>query len=246
MSVSTHDTFVSAKFADRFRLSTPCDYTLGADPFCISRHFYLKTHKPYQWIAKRIMDIGLSTLGLIVAAPVLAATAIAIALESRGPVIFTQKRTGVNGKDFSIYKLRSMKQNAEKMVEVLREHNESDNITMFKMENDPRVTRVGKFIRKYSIDELPQLVNVLKGEMSLVGPRPLPNGLEDYKNWHYVRFATLPGLTGMWQISGRSSVKEFDDVAKFDYDYVNNWNILLDLKIILKTFPVVLFGKDAV
>ena len=117
---------------------------------------------------------------------------------------------------------------------------------MFKMFDDPRMTKVGKFLRKYSIDEFPQLFNVIKGEMSLIGFRPpLPSEVLNYKEWHYVRFEIMPGLTGPWQVNGRSNIKNFDEVIKLEYEYAKNWSLLKDFQILLKTIPVVLFGKDA-
>lgn len=215
------------------------------NPFWIAKCFnYEKSHS-IQWLIKRIFDFTASFTGIILIFPVLLIIVLAIKLDSKGSAIFKQKRIGLNGKEFYMYKFRSMKLDAEKELEKLEKFNET-NDGMFKLFNDPRVTKVGKFIRKYSIDELPQLFNVLKGEMSLVGPRPpIGRELEVYKNWHYIRFATLPGLTGLWQVSGRSKIVNFDDVVKLDYEYVNKWSLLLDMKILLKTIPVVIFGKDA-
>ncbi len=176
--------------------------------------------------------------------PFLIVIATIISIESEGPVIYKQKRIGLNGKEFEMYKFRSMRADAEKLLHELLEKNEIGN-GMFKMLNDPRITRVGKWLRKFSIDELPQLFNVLKGDMSLVGPRPpIESELQDYKQWHYFRFATLPGLTGLWQVSGRSSIKEFDAVVEMDYEYIRNWSLWLDFKLLLKTVPVVLFAKN--
>jgi lipopolysaccharide/colanic/teichoic acid biosynthesis glycosyltransferase len=204
----------------------------------------LPDNKPVQWFMKRTMDLVCSGLGLLALAPFLAIVALAIRLESPGPIIYKQKRVGFKGRLFDMYKFRSMSQNADAMLEQLLEQNETNN-GMFKLFDDPRVTRVGKFIRKYSIDELPQLFNVLKGDMSLVGPRPpIDRELKFYQSWHYLRFTTLPGLTGIWQVSGRSRIKEFDTVVKMDFRYIKEWNILLDIKLILKTLPVVFGGMD--
>lgn len=204
----------------------------------------LQKEKPIQWLLKRTIDILGSSLGLLLLSPLLACVAFAIKLESPGPIIYKQQRIGFRGRKFHMYKFRSMRQDADAMLPQLLEKNETNN-GMFKMFNDPRVTTVGRFIRKYSIDELPQLFNVLKGNMSLVGPRPpIDRELRHYDYWHYYRFTTLPGLTGIWQVSGRSRIKEFDTVVKMDCHYINNWNILLDLKLILKTLPVVLGGMD--
>lgn len=204
----------------------------------------LPVHKPIQWFLKRTMDLACSGMGLLVLSPLLAGVALAIRLESPGPVIYKQRRVGYQGQLFNMYKFRSMHQNADAMLEQLLEKNET-NGGMFKLFNDPRVTQIGRFIRKYSIDELPQLFNVIKGDMSLVGPRPpIDRELKSYESWHYLRFNTLPGLTGIWQVSGRSRIKEFDTVVKMDFRYIKEWNILLDIKLLLKTLPVVLGGMD--
>lgn len=215
-----------------------------ANPFYIAISYNVSDLKPYQWMIKRGTDFTASAIGLLVLFPLLILVGLIISLESEGPIIYKQKRIGVNGKEFDMYKFRSMHANADKLLHQLKDKNE---ITggMFKMINDPRITRVGKWLRKYSIDELPQLFNVIEGNMSLVGPRPpIKAELEDYKHWHYFRFATLPGLTGLWQVSGRSSIKEFDQVVKLDYEYIQNWSLWLDFKLLLKTLPVVLFAKD--
>jgi exopolysaccharide biosynthesis polyprenyl glycosylphosphotransferase len=214
------------------------------DPFFIASTYDISQIKPYQWMVKRCFDFLASTMGLLAITPLMLAVATAIRLESPGPVIYQQKRIGMNGKTFNMYKFRSMRQDADDILPQLMEKNEMGQ-GMFKLFNDPRITKIGKFIRKYSIDELPQLFNVLRGDMSLVGPRPpIQSELQHYKHWHYFRFATLPGLTGLWQVSGRSKIKEFDHVVKMDYQYINNWSLWLDLKLILKTFPVILGGLD--
>jgi len=219
---------------------------LNRDPFWIAKNFAIQNRKPFQQKIKRLIDFTASLLGLIALSPLFLLIATLIKLDSKGPAVFKQERVGQFGKKFFIYKFRSMEQNAEEKLESLVKYNESNNITMFKLSDDPRITKMGKFIRKYSIDELPQLFNVLMGEMSLVGPRPLPNKLEEYKSWHYLRFAKLPGLTGMWQVCGRSNIKDFDTVVSLDSRYVNDWSILLDLKLLLKTIPVVIYGKNSV
>lgn len=214
------------------------------DPIFLAENYDLRKKKPLQWVLKRAIDILGCSIGILFLAPLLIITALAIKLESPGPVIYRQRRVGLHGREFEMYKFRSMRQDADAMLDQLLDKNET-NSGMFKMFNDPRVTKVGRFIRKYSIDELPQLFNVLKGDMSLVGPRPpIDREVKNYKNWHYLRFATLPGLTGLWQVSGRSRVKEFDAVVRMDYQYINDWNLALDIKLILKTFPVVLGGMD--
>lgn len=194
--------------------------------------------------SKRTLDIICSTLGLIILSPVLLIVAILIKLESKGPVIFSQKRVGLNGNEFKMYKFRSMVQNAEKLKEKLAKQNEMSG-PMFKMKDDPRVTKVGKFIRKTSIDEIPQLINVIKGDMSLVGPRPsLPKEVEKFEPWMLDRLNVKPGLTCYWQISGRNNI-DFEDWMKLDLQYVEDRSFLLDLKLIFKTFFVLFGDKNA-
>lgn len=189
---------------------------------------------------KRLMDILLSLLGLIIVSPIMLIVAILIKLESSGPVIFSQKRVGLNGKEFNMLKFRSMVQNAEELKEKLQKQNEMSG-PMFKMKEDPRVTKVGRFIRKTSIDELPQLINILKGEMSLVGPRPsLPKEVAKFEPWMLERLSVKPGLTCYWQVSGRNNI-DFEDWMKLDIKYVKDRTLWLDIKLIFKTF-FVLFG----
>ena len=168
-----------------------------------------------------------------------------IKLDSKGPIIFSQNRVGRNGRIFKCYKFRSMRQDAEELKKALLSQNEMNGL-MFKIDNDPRVTRVGKFLRKTSIDELPQFINVLKGDMSLVGTRPpTVDEYEKYQPEHKARVSMMPGLTGLWQVSGRSDIKNFDEVVKLDMQYIDNSSFWLDVKIILLTIKVVLFGKGA-
>lgn len=193
-------------------------------------------------IIKKIIDIIFSTMGLIVLSPIFLVVCILIKSESEGPVIFSQERVGLNGKRFKMYKFRSMVINAEELKEKLYNKNEMDG-PMFKMKEDPRVTKVGKFIRRTSIDELPQLINVLKGDMSLVGPRPsLPKEVEEFEDWMMARLLVKPGLTCYWQVSGRNDI-EFEDWMKLDVKYVQDRSIWLDIKLIFKTF-FVLFGDE--
>lgn len=214
------------------------------NPFEIAINLYESNKKVFQHFFKKIIEKTATLAGLVFISPVLIATAAAIKLESDGPIFFKQKRIGQHGKEFYICKFRSMYKDAEKKVEELQKYNQTNEL-MFKMYDDPRITKVGKFIRKYSIDELPQLFNVLKGEMSLVGFRPpLPSEVSKYKDLYYVRFAMMPGLTGPWQVSGRSKIKEFEDVVNLEYEYAKNWSLLKDIHILMKTVPVVLFGKD--
>jgi len=193
---------------------------------------------------KRVLDLVAGGVGLAVAAPVLIAAAIAIRMDSKGPVLFRQVRAGRNGRRFTMYKFRSMVVDAEEQKAALLKHNEMGG-PVFKMRHDPRITRVGRFIRKTSIDELPQLFNVLKGDMSLVGPRPpLPSEVEGYEPWQRRRLSVKPGLTGLWQVSGRNQV-DFDEWMQMDLEYIDNWSLLLDIKIMLKTVPAVLFQKGS-
>ncbi|MDD3013493.1 MAG: sugar transferase [Candidatus Gastranaerophilales bacterium] len=218
---------------------------LNKNPFWIAKNFAFQNKKPVQQKIKRFIDFMASLSGLVVLSPLFLLVAILIKIDSKGPVFFKQERLGQFGNKFYMYKFRSMEQNAEEKLIMLKNQNET-NEGMFKMYDDPRITRVGKFIRKYSIDELPQLFNVLIGEMSLVGFRPpLERELKSYKTWHYIRFASLPGLTGIWQTSGRSKITNFDLVIEMDYKYANNWNLLLDFQLLYKTIPVVLTGENA-
>ncbi|OFI48590.1 UDP-phosphate galactose phosphotransferase [Floricoccus tropicus] len=196
-------------------------------------------------LAKRVMDIGLSTIGLIVAAPIITVTAIAMKLEEpKGPIFFSQTRVGENENEFKIFKVRSMCVDAEDKLEYLLKQNEVDG-AMFKMKEDPRVTKVGRFIRKTSIDELPQLWNVLKGDMSLVGPRPpLPREVEKYTTYDKQRLLVKPGCTGLWQVSGRNEMG-FDEMVELDLHYINNLSLTNDSKIILKTVGVILKPNGA-
>jgi lipopolysaccharide/colanic/teichoic acid biosynthesis glycosyltransferase len=170
--------------------------------------------------------------------------AILIKLTSHGPVLFRQKRCGHNGRQFVMYKFRSMIDNAEQRRLELEPLNEMDG-PVFKSSRDPRITIIGKIIRRFSIDELPQVFNVLRGDMSLVGPRPpLPEEVARYERWQRRRLSMKPGMTCLWQISGRNEVS-FEDWMKLDLTYIDNWSLLLDLKILLKTVPVVLLGRGA-
>lgn len=191
---------------------------------------------------KRLIDIIASSLGIIALSPLFLVVSILIKKESEGPVIFSQDRIGKDGASFKMHKFRSMVQNAEELKEKLKEQNEMSG-PMFKMKEDPRVTKVGKFIRKTSIDELPQLINVLKGDMSLVGPRPsLPKEVKEFEPWMMERLNVKPGLTCYWQVSGRNNI-DFEDWMKLDIKYVRERNTLTDLKLIFKTV-FVLFGDE--
>ncbi|MBE5863170.1 MAG: sugar transferase [Lachnospiraceae bacterium] len=197
-------------------------------------------------IVKRITDIVGSFVGLLITAIFLPWIAIAIKIEdSKGPVFFSQTRIGKNGRRFRIYKFRSMYADAEERKKELMEQNEVQGL-MFKMENDPRITKVGKFLRRTSLDELPQFWNIFKGDMSLVGTRPpTEDEFEQYNDYYRRRMSITPGLTGLWQVSGRSDVKDFNEVVKLDLQYIDNWSLGQDLKILLQTFVVVLTGKGS-
>ena len=193
---------------------------------------------------KRLLDVTGSLLGLILLSPLLLAVALAVKLTSSGPVLFRQKRVGADEKVFICYMFRSMYEDAEARQEELEALNEADG-AVFKMKNDPRITPIGHFIRRWSIDELPQLINVLKGEMSLVGPRPLPlRDFERMSEMHKRRLAAIPGMSGYWQISGRSNLS-FDDMVRLDLYYIENWSLSFDIKIILKTLGAVLRREGA-
>jgi len=199
---------------------------------------------PWQLFIKRGTDIIVSFVGLVLLVPVFLLTALAIKLSSRGPLFFKQVRNGMNGRKFTLLKFRSMVIGAEKMQEELRALNEMDG-PVFKITNDPRMTKIGKFLRKASLDELPQLINVLKGDMSLVGPRPpIPGEVTNYETWQRRRLSMRPGITCFWQISGRSEI-DFEQWMKLDLEYIDNWSLWLDFRILLKTIPVVLFGTGA-
>lgn len=195
--------------------------------------------------AKRVIDVVGAVFGLLLLSIVFIAIAILIKIEDpKGPILFTQKRIGLNGKEFKMYKFRSMVSDAEEKLKELLKYNEVSG-AMFKMKDDPRITRVGKFIRKTSIDELPQLFNVLKGEMSLVGPRPpLPREVELYSNYDKQRLLVTPGCTGLWQVSGRNSVG-FQEMVELDLQYIEKRTLLFDFKIIIKTVLVLFGSKDA-
>ncbi len=201
----------------------------------------------YAKTAKRIFDIVFSIVGIVLSAIPMLITAILIKLDSKGPVIFKQERVGLNGRRFKMFKFRSMVVDAEEQKKALAEQNKVSGGFMFKIEDDPRITRVGKFIRKTSIDELPQFFNVLFGSMSLVGTRPpTVDEVEKYDTRHWRRLSIKPGITGMWQTSGRSEITDFDEVVALDKEYIDNWSLWLDIKILFKTvFQVVARKKGA-
>ena len=200
----------------------------------------------WQAFFKVVLDLLGSMIMLVLLTPVLGLVAMAIKLTSPGPILFRQMRSGLNGRPFVMYKFRSMVTNAEQLQHELASMNEMSG-PVFKVTNDPRITPIGRFLRKYSLDELPQFFNVLRGNMSLVGPRPLP--VDEVKRFndvaHRRRLSVKPGLTCLWQISGRNQVSKFEDWVRLDLEYIDSWSLLLDIKILLFTVPVVLMGKGA-
>jgi exopolysaccharide biosynthesis polyprenyl glycosylphosphotransferase len=193
---------------------------------------------------KRVVDVSFSSVVLFLISPLWALIAIAIKLDSPGPVLFRQERIGLHGRPFTVLKFRSMRVDAEEQLARLRERNEAAG-PLFKIRDDPRRTRVGRFIRKTSLDELPQFINVLRGEMSIVGPRPgLASEVAQYQDWHRKRLAVLPGITGLWQVSGRSELT-FDEMVMLDIYYAENWSLGLDLRIMIRTVPQAIFGDGA-
>lgn len=201
---------------------------------------------PAELFIKRAMDILGAAVGLLFTGILSIAVAPAILLESPGPVIFKQTRVGKNGRKFFIYKFRSMYVDAEERKKDLMEQNEMKGL-MFKMKDDPRITKVGKFIRKTSIDEFPQFLNVLKGDMSLVGTRPpTVDEFEQYEEHHKRRLSLKPGITGLWQVSGRSGIQDFEDVVRMDLEYIDHWSVWLDIKILFQTVCVVFLRRGAV
>ena len=200
----------------------------------------------FDYRLKRWFDFGIAAIALLTTSPLFLIVAIAIKTSSSGPIFFHQERTGLHGRTFRVWKFRTMVNDAPNLQAGLEQQNENRDGIMFKMVCDPRVTPIGRFLRRTSLDELPQLFNVLLGQMSLVGPRPLP--LRDtslFKPWHHVRHQVLPGITGLWQIAGRSTIKSFDDAVRLDLHYIDNWSLNLDLEILLETVKIVCLGKGA-
>ena len=192
-------------------------------------------------LAKRVVDLIGAVLGLVLLAPVFLAIAAAVRLDSPGPVFFSQFRAGLGGRRFSMLKFRTMRVGADDEKNGLAHLNHSGDARLFKIPNDPRITRLGAWLRRWSLDELPQLWNVLVGDMSLVGPRPFfETDLEDYEAHHFRRLGAKPGITGLWQVKGRSSLVDFEEVVRLDRDYIERWSMFLDLRILLATVPVVL------
>jgi exopolysaccharide biosynthesis polyprenyl glycosylphosphotransferase len=208
-------------------------------------HYLSTDPRPFQYAAKRMIDIAASAIGLLLLTPLFTVVAVIIKLTDGGPIFFLQRRVGLNGAHFDMLKFRSMVMNADAMKDQLMAKNEMQGGVVFKMKNDPRITPIGRFIRKYSIDELPQLINILRGDMTIVGPRPaVPREVALYKVWQRRRLSVRPGLTCYWQVSGRNEIG-FEEWMQLDLRYVDNWNLKIDFELILKTFPVVLTGRGA-
>lgn len=207
-------------------------------------HYLSMEHKPCQLAIKRALDILVSSAVLLVLSPLLLGVAALVFLTSPGPVFFRQERVGRHGRPFEMLKFRSMIANADHLKSTLMTQNEQSG-PVFKIKDDPRVTRVGRFIRRYSIDELPQFINVLRGDMSIVGPRPpLPAEVARYEGWQRRRLSVLPGITCVWQVSGRNEIS-FDEWMYLDMRYIDHWSLVEDIKLILKTVPVVVTGRGA-
>ncbi len=226
-------------------------YGFGKKQFGYMGSYGVLTYSNYEYVIrdvviKRIMDICGGILLFIAMCITLPFVAAGIAIQSPGPIFFKQTRIGKNGRRFQIYKFRSMYMDAEERKAELMAKNEMGSDYMFKIKDDPRIFPVGRIIRKLSIDELPQAINIIKGDMSLVGTRPpTESEFEMYNPYHRRRISIKPGLTGLWQVSGRSSITDFDEIVRLDCEYIDNWNLRLDLKIIMKTVWVVLFSKGA-
>ena len=229
--------------ANRFRITRaePRDHAAVSDGYV---HYLSWRHRPVQLMLKRAFDIAMSCTALLLLAPLMTVVAVAIKLTSPGPILFRQERVGRLGRHFHMLKFRSMVQNAEALRAGLDVQNEQSG-PVFKMRHDPRVTAVGRFIRKYSVDELPQFINVLRGEMTIVGPRPpLPREVSQYEAWQRRRLSVRPGITCVWQVSGRNEIG-FDQWMYLDMQYIDNWSLAQDFQLVFKTVPVVLFGKGA-
>jgi exopolysaccharide biosynthesis polyprenyl glycosylphosphotransferase len=198
----------------------------------------------FDYFVKRSFDVVVSILLLVFLSPLLITIALAIRVSSRGPVLYRSPRPGIGGLAFDCFKFRTMHTDAEQRQADLEAMNEATG-ALFKIRQDPRLTRVGRLLRRFSLDELPQLLNVLRGEMSLVGPRPLTQrDFDRLEGWHKKRYLVLPGITGLWQVSGRSEL-DFDDLVRLDFLYLERWSVFLDMTILLKTVPAVVSRKGA-
>jgi exopolysaccharide biosynthesis polyprenyl glycosylphosphotransferase len=225
----------------RFGRARPAHESVLADGYV---HYVSVRHKPVQLAFKRVIDIAASATALFLLSPLMVAVALLVKFTSRGPILFKQLRVGRHARPFNMLKFRSMVANAEELKAKLMARNEQAG-PVFKITRDPRITAVGRFIRKYSIDELPQLINVLRGEMSLVGPRPpVPSEVAKYEAWQRRRLSVRPGLTCVWQVSGRNQIS-FEEWMYLDMQYIDHWSLAQDMQLILKTVPIVLTGRGA-
>ncbi|MDZ7960106.1 MAG: sugar transferase [Aulosira sp. DedQUE10] len=214
------------------------------DITCLSLDCPIITSKDF--CIKRSLDFCVAAILMLLLSPIFLVIAIAIKLDSPGTVFYRQTRIGLRGKPFKVWKFRTMRSDAEKLQRELETLNETKDGIIFKIKNDPRITRVGAFLRRYSLDELPQLFNILCGEMSLVGPRPLPTrDVDKFSEHHFIRHEVLPGITGLWQVSGRSDILDFEQVIQMDLSYIENWSLWLDFEILIKTVKVVLTKEGA-
>ena len=234
-------------------LTLPCGGEVpGVQPGIVWRHgqplleLTAPTLKGWQLVVKRVIDVVGSLVGLVVLSPLFAFIAVRIKLDTPGPVLFSQERVGREGRRFRILKFRTMACDAEQHREELLERSIYADRRLFKIPNDPRITKIGGWLRRTSLDELPQLVNVLKGEMSLVGPRPpMPCEVELYEAHHFARFDARPGITGPWQVSGRNDVRDFEKVVALESEYIRNWSLLADLAVLVRTVPIVIQMRGA-
>jgi lipopolysaccharide/colanic/teichoic acid biosynthesis glycosyltransferase len=197
-------------------------------------------------LVKRAADIVLTSVLAFISLPLFVLIAIAIKIDSRGPIFFRQRRVGLGGREFTMWKFRSMEDRSETLSQDLEHLNPYPDSRLFKVASDPRVTSVGRWLRRFSLDELPQFFNVLAGDMSLVGPRPpLPVEVGRYDQHHFVRLTVVPGITGPWQVGGRNLITDFEEVVQLERDYIENWSFRLDLEIMAKTIGVMLSGRGA-
>jgi exopolysaccharide biosynthesis polyprenyl glycosylphosphotransferase len=207
--------------------------------------FNMVRQSELELLIKRIIDISVSLISLVLFSPLMLAAAVGILISDGKPILYNWNVIGINKKPFKSWKFRTMVNDADKLKTKLMNENEMEG-PVFKIKNDPRVIPFGRWLRKWSIDETPQLVSVLKGDMSLVGPRPAgPHELERYKSWQRRKLSIKPGITCLWQVNGRNDINKFDEWVKLDLEYIDNWSLLLDIKILFKTIPSVLFGKGA-
>jgi exopolysaccharide biosynthesis polyprenyl glycosylphosphotransferase len=221
-----------------------------AEPFRVGKHVFLRLHPARtqmpELLIKRILDVAAASLMLCLLAPLILVIAIAIRLDSQGPVFFRQQRIGLGGRRFVMWKFRSMVADSERRRADLGSFSQYPDRRLFKMVNDPRITRVGRWLRRSSMDELPQLFNVLRGDMSLVGPRPpVPHEVVAYKPHHFERLSVVPGMTGPWQVGGRNLITDFEKVVQMEREYIRSWSLKVDARILLRTVRVVVTGEGA-